>query len=120
MAAEQAIVGISMLAVAFLWYSNELRKGGDALWSQAFQTIAFLFMLVDFTVMVQMFRAEALFDMEDLVFISLFNIIWWVMFVLLGLWFFTLVVNMMKTLRNPDKLESIKHVGRNQYGPGER
>jgi len=116
MAAEQAIVGISMLAIGFLWYSNELTKRGNALWGQAFQMISFMFMLVDFTVMVQMFRAEALFDMEDLVFQSLWTIVWILMWVLLGLWFFDLIIKFAKSLGKPKETERVERIGGNSYG----
>jgi len=116
MASEQAIVGISMLALGFLWYSNELTKRGNMLWGQAFQMISFMFMLVDFTVMVQIFRTESLFDMEDLVFQSLWTIIWWVMWILVGLWFFDLVIKYVTTLRKPHENEKINRIGGNQYG----
>jgi hypothetical protein len=116
MASEQAIVGISMLALGFLWYSNELVKRGNMLWGQAFQMFSFMFMLVDFTVMVQMFRAESLFDMEDLVFQSLWTIVWYLMWILLGLWFFDMIVKFMLSLRKPKETERIERIGGIEHG----
>lgn len=116
MASEQAIVGISLLAVAFLWYSNELVKRGNLLWAQAFQMFSFMFMLVDFTVMVQIFRSESFFEMENLVFQSLWQLIWIVMWVLLGLWMFDLCVKFVGSLGKPRENEKIERIGGNRYG----
>ena len=116
MASEQVIVGISMLAVALLWYSNELVKRGNMLWGQAFQLFSFLFMIVDFTVMQEFLQAESFFDLQDLVFMSLFNIIWYVMWILLGLWFFDLILKFMTSLRKPHEAEKVERIGGIEHG----
>ena len=116
MASEQAIIGISMLAVSFLWYSNELVKRGNMLWGQAFQMFSFMFMIVDFTVMIEIFRSESLFDMEDLVFNGMLMVVWYVMWFLLVLWAYDLIVKYLMSLKKPKETEKIDRIGGNSYG----
>jgi hypothetical protein len=116
MAAEAAIVGISILAASFLWYANELQTRNSFLWGQFFQILSFLFMMVDAIVMVQMFRAESLFDMEDLVFFGIFYLILATLTLVLMLWTWNLVMTFLKTLKTR-KLQTAKGIGSGGYGP---
>ena len=116
MASEFTVVAIAIFAASFLWYSNELRKSNSLLWAQAFQTMSFLFMLADFTVMTMLFRADAFFDLEDLMMSGLWYVTFTFMWVLVFFWIVSLVFGFLGTLRKP-KLESIDKVGGNRYGP---
>lgn len=116
MASEYTVVAIAIMGVAFLWYSNECTKRGSLLWGQAFQTLAFLFFLVDFTVMAMLFRADTYFDLEDLVMAGLFYVTFIFMWVLVMFWIVSFVLNLLSTLKKP-KLESINKTGGNNYGP---
>lgn len=110
MASEQAILGIGLIAVGFLWYSNELVKRGSDMWGKAFQIISFLFILVDLTIMGQIFRTEALFQMEDLVVGAPFWIVTTLIWVLTGLWVFGFAFGLLEGLRKP-KMEKVDRIG---------
>jgi len=116
MAAEAAIVGISIISVGFLWYANELQTRNSFLWGQFFQIVSFLFMMVDAIVMMQMFRAEALFDMEDLIFFGLFYVILATLLFVLMLWTWNLAMTFLKSLKNK-KLQTAETIGSGGYGP---
>lgn len=115
MASEQTVVAIGMFAVAFLWYSNELNLKGSYLWGQAFQIFCFLFMIADFTVMGQMFRADTYYDLEDLVLNGTMTLIVWLMWALTFTWVGSLILNIVTNLKNPE-LENANSIGYNRVG----
>ena len=116
MASEYAMVAIAIFGAAFLWYSNELRKENSLLWAQAFQTLSFLFMLVDFTIMSQFFLTEGLYDMQDLVMGGLWYTVFIFMWAIVLFWIVSLILAFITTLRKP-KLEKVEQVGGNRFGP---
>lgn len=110
MASEQVPLGITLIALGFLWYSNEMNKKGNAIWAQAFQAVAFVFILADFSIMTILLRADGFYDHEDLIGVSLFQIVFWLMWILLGFWLFGLFLNLLKHLRQPSALEKPERI----------
>jgi len=116
MASEYTPVALAIIGVAFLWYSNELTKRNSFLWAQAFQIISFLFILANFGVMNQLYRADTYYDLEDLITVSLFSMIFWVMWIIMLLWILSIFISFLSGLGNP-KRKNIKKLGGNEYGP---
>jgi hypothetical protein len=116
MASEQSVVALAIFAASFLWYSSQLSNRGSFMWAQVFQILCFMFVLTDLTVLTQLFRADAFFDMEDLMMNGLFTVVMWLLWGIVLLWIFSLIFDMLTSWGKP-KMEKTKRVGGNTYGP---